>query len=185
MLVVFGSRKRRDFCCDSDHGTVLRSRGGTCSGTMYAAFHRCRISGDGNIGLDDGQHHGRQRAPASRSARRRPSANIAKSPNLGAMLWACEWRVRSKMTRNFAFPVVVAVAAVLAFGVCTYDARAGLLENALPSAEDACAGVSVTRGLKYGDSEQNYIDIATTGNADSAQRPVLLVVAGESFTNDG
>ncbi len=89
------------------------------------------------------------------------------------------------MTRNFAFPVVVAVAAVLAFGVCTYDARAGLLENALPSAEDACAGVSVTRGLKYGDSEQNYIDIATTGNADSAQRPVLLVVAGESFTNDG
>ncbi len=77
------------------------------------------------------------------------------------------------------------VAAVLAFGIETNSARAGLLKDALPSAEDACAGVSLTRGLKYGDSEQNYIDIATTAKADSARRPVLLFVAGASFTNDG
>jgi acetyl esterase/lipase len=93
--------------------------------------------------------------------------------------------VRSKMRKNLAFPLVVAVAGFLALGVDTHGARAGLLENALPSAEDACAGVTLTRGLKYGDSEQNYIDVATTGNAGTVRRPVLLFVAGESFTDDG
>jgi acetyl esterase/lipase len=89
------------------------------------------------------------------------------------------------MIKSLAFPLVVAVAAFLAFGVDPHGAKAGLLEDALPSAEDACAGLSLTRGLKYGDSEQNYIDVATSGKAGSPQRPVLLFVAGESFTNDG
>ena len=97
-----------------------------------------------------------------------------------------EWRVRGQtMIKSFAFPFVLAVAALLAFGVDINGTKAGLLEDALPSAEDACAGISLTRGLRYGDSEQNYIDVATTGNADSARRPVLLFVAGESFTDDG
>jgi hypothetical protein len=55
--------------------------------------------------------------------------------------------MRSKMTKNLAFPLVVAFATFLAFGVHTNGAKAGLLEDALPSAEDACAGVSVTRTL--------------------------------------
>ena len=90
-----------------------------------------------------------------------------------------------KMKRSFAFPLVIAVTAFFAFGVDANSAKAGLLENVLPSAEEACAGLSITRGLKYGDSEQNYINVATTSHGDSARRPVLLFVAGESFTNDG
>jgi acetyl esterase/lipase len=93
--------------------------------------------------------------------------------------------MRSKMTKNLAFPLVVALATFLAFGVRTNGAKAGLLEGALPSAEDACAGVSLTRAVKYGDSDQNLVDVATTGNGDSALRPVLLFVAGESFTDAG
>jgi acetyl esterase/lipase len=89
------------------------------------------------------------------------------------------------MTKNFAFPLVVALATFLAFGVHTNGAKAGLLEDALPSAEDACAGVSVTRAVKYGDSEQNLVDVATMDNDDSTRRPVLLFVAGESFTDTG
>ena len=93
--------------------------------------------------------------------------------------------MRSKMIKNLAFPLVVALATFLAFGVHTNGAKAGLLEGALPSAEDACAGVSLTRAVKYGDSEQNLVDVATTGNGDSTRRPVLLFVAGESFTDEG
>lgn len=89
------------------------------------------------------------------------------------------------MIKNLAFPLVIAVAALLAFGVEIDGVKAGLLEEALPSAEDACAGLSLTRGLKYGDSEQNYINVATKADKDSALRPVLLFVAGESFTDDG
>ena len=89
------------------------------------------------------------------------------------------------MIRNFAFPLVAAVAAFLAFDVHTNRASAGLLDDAIPSAEEACDGVSLTRALKYGDSEQNLVDVATTTNSDPVARPVLLFVAGESFTDDG
>lgn len=89
------------------------------------------------------------------------------------------------MIKNFPFPLVVPVAAFLAFGVHFNGAKAGLLDDANPSAEDACAGVALSRGLNYGESEQNLVDVATMGNKDSASRPVLLFVAGESFTNEG
>jgi acetyl esterase/lipase len=89
------------------------------------------------------------------------------------------------MIRNFAFPLAMIVAACLAVGVHTDGARAGLLEDSIPSAEEACTGVSLTRALKYGDSEQNLVDVATTAGDDSMPRPVLLFVAGESFTDEG
>jgi acetyl esterase/lipase len=89
------------------------------------------------------------------------------------------------MIKNFAFSLAVAVAAFLALGAHPNGAKAGLLEGAIPSAEDACSGVSLSRGVKYGDSEQNLADVATLSNKDSASRPVLLFVAGESFTDEG
>jgi acetyl esterase/lipase len=87
------------------------------------------------------------------------------------------------MIKNSAFSL--AVAALLAFGAHFNGAKAGLLEGAIPSAEDACSGVSLSRGVKYGDNEQNLADVATLSNKDSASRPVLLFVAGESFTDEG
>jgi acetyl esterase/lipase len=89
------------------------------------------------------------------------------------------------MIKNFALPLLVTVAAYLAFGANRDGAKAGLLEGAIPSAEEACAGVTLSRGLKYGDSDQNFVDVATTGNGGSTPRPVLLFVAGVSFTDDG
>src|SRR5215469_12594643 len=89
------------------------------------------------------------------------------------------------MTRNFAFPFAIAVAGLVAFWVHFGGANAGLLEQAIPSAEDACAGVTLSRALKYGDSDQNLVDVATAANNDQMRRPVLLFVAGESFIDDG
>src|SRR6202007_1870102 len=89
------------------------------------------------------------------------------------------------MTRNFAFPFAIAVVGFLAFWVHANDAKAGLLDEAIPSAEDACKGATLSRALKYGDSEQNLVDVATTAKGDQTRRPVLLFVAGESFTDDG
>ena len=89
------------------------------------------------------------------------------------------------MLKRFAFSVVVPIAALFVLGLHANGAKADLLEDAIPSAEDACAGVSLSRGLKYGDNEQNLVDVATLGNKDSTPRPVLLFVAGESFTDDG
>jgi len=77
------------------------------------------------------------------------------------------------------------LAAFFAPGIPSDGAKAGLVDDAIPSAEDACAGVSLSRGLRYGESDQNLVDVATIGNKDSTPRPVLLFVAGESFTNEG
>ena len=66
--------------------------------------------------------------------------------------------------------------------------QAGLVEDANPSAdpsEEPCTGVSLTRGLKYGENEQNLLDVAALTDKGSTPRPVLLFVAGESFTNEG
>lgn len=51
--------------------------------------------------------------------------------------------------------------------------------------DESCAGVSFSRGLKYGESEQNVLDVATGDSTKTSPRPVLLFVAGESFTGDG
>ena len=46
--------------------------------------------------------------------------------------------------------------------------------------------MSFTRSLRYGESEQNVLDVATGGSdtAPASPRPVLLFVAGESFAGD-
>src|SRR5258708_9193835 len=63
-------------------------------------------------------------------------------------------------------------------------------EPAAPAAtqdqsQPACAGVSFTRNLKYGESDQNVLDVATrdsTGDSrETSPHPVLVFVAGESF----
>ena len=55
-----------------------------------------------------------------------------------------------------------------------------------PEATKPCEQVSFTRNLRYGDSDLNVLDVAT-GGSDTRQmspRPVLLFVAGESFSGD-
>jgi len=48
-----------------------------------------------------------------------------------------------------------------------------------------CEQVTFSRGLRYGESEANVLDVATTAEikADTA-RPVLLFVTGDTFTGD-
>ena len=64
----------------------------------------------------------------------------------------------------------------------------GLLSDAPASTSDpsvSCDQVSFTRNLRYGEFDQNMLDVATVSSKDTASRPVLLVVAGETFTGDG
>jgi acetyl esterase/lipase len=65
--------------------------------------------------------------------------------------------------------------------------KAGLVEDTDPSQPggDPCAGLSLSRGLKYTDSDQNLLNVATRGDKGAAARPVLLFVAGERFTDEG
>jgi len=66
--------------------------------------------------------------------------------------------------------------------------EAGLVEDTSVSSnpgEDPCSGLSLSRGLKYTDSSQNLLDVATRGDRGAASLPVLLFIAGESFTNEG
>jgi acetyl esterase/lipase len=50
----------------------------------------------------------------------------------------------------------------------------------------SCEGVTFSRNLRYGESEQNVLDVATgsPAAAPSIPRPVLLFVAGDSFSAD-
>jgi acetyl esterase/lipase len=55
---------------------------------------------------------------------------------------------------------------------------------AVPDETKSCEGVTFSRNLRYGGSEKNVLDVAT-GAADTdagIPRPVLLFVAGESFS---
>jgi acetyl esterase/lipase len=64
----------------------------------------------------------------------------------------------------------------------------GLLSDAPASDADSsvsCDRVSFTRNLRYGEFDQNMLDVATVSSKDTASRPVLLIVAGETFTGDG
>jgi len=58
--------------------------------------------------------------------------------------------------------------------------------EAAPDVAKACDQVSFTRSLRYGESEQNVLDVATGGSdtGRTSPRPVLLFVAGESFSGD-
>jgi acetyl esterase/lipase len=57
--------------------------------------------------------------------------------------------------------------------------------NQPASLEETCKDVTFTRDVKYGDSDQNMLDVATTENATGEARPVLIFVAGQHFASDG
>jgi acetyl esterase/lipase len=57
--------------------------------------------------------------------------------------------------------------------------------NQPASLEETCKDVAFTRDVKYGDSDANTLDVATTGNATGESRPVLIFVAGQHFASDG
>jgi acetyl esterase/lipase len=48
----------------------------------------------------------------------------------------------------------------------------------------SCSGVSFSRNLKYGESDQNVLDIATGAAKETSPLPVLLFVVGESFAGN-
>jgi len=65
---------------------------------------------------------------------------------------------------------------------------AGLADDTrvAPSAgRDDCDGVVLSRKVKYGDSERNLLDVASSADKAPGLRPVLLFVAGDSFADDG
>jgi len=106
------------------------------------------------------------------------------------------------MTKNIALALCCLLTAVTAASVlaepapseiATYLIKAGLTDDdpATPPAgaavdpSQSCSGVSFSRGLKYGESDLNVLDIATGDSKDTSPRPVLMFVAGESFAGEG
>ncbi|MGY8634324.1 carboxylesterase family protein [Bradyrhizobium sp. 14AA] len=47
-----------------------------------------------------------------------------------------------------------------------------------------CEQVTFSRGLRYGESEANVLDVAASTTKADTPRPVLLFVAGDTFTGD-
>ncbi|MBP0110762.1 MULTISPECIES: alpha/beta hydrolase [Bradyrhizobium] len=47
-----------------------------------------------------------------------------------------------------------------------------------------CEQVTFSRGLRYGETEANALDVATSATKADTPRPVLLFVAGDTFTGD-
>lgn len=99
------------------------------------------------------------------------------------------------MIKGFSTCLLLAIAAFSARGIqpewphsAPSPTKAGLVEDINPSTypgDDPCSGLSLARGLKYTESNQNLLNVATRGDKGAASRPVLLFVAGESFTNEG
>lgn len=47
-----------------------------------------------------------------------------------------------------------------------------------------CEQVTFSRGLRYGESEANVLDVAASATKATTPRPVLVFVAGDTFTGD-
>lgn len=64
--------------------------------------------------------------------------------------------------------------------------RVGLTDSDTTAGGTArlCEDVTFSRGLRYGDSEANVLDVAASTTKASTPRPVLLFVAGDTFTGD-
>jgi acetyl esterase/lipase len=64
--------------------------------------------------------------------------------------------------------------------------RAGLTDTDSSAGGTArlCEQVSFARGLRYGESEQNVLDVATSETKAATPQPILLFVAGDTFTGD-
>jgi acetyl esterase/lipase len=64
--------------------------------------------------------------------------------------------------------------------------RTGLtdIDTAAGGTARQCERVAFSRGLRYGESEQNVLDIATGETRATTPRPILLFVAGDTFTGD-
>jgi acetyl esterase/lipase len=64
--------------------------------------------------------------------------------------------------------------------------RVGLTETDTSAGGTArlCEHVSFSRGLRYGESEINVLDVATSETKATTPQPVLLFVAGDTFTGD-
>ncbi|MBR0842019.1 carboxylesterase family protein [Bradyrhizobium liaoningense] len=65
--------------------------------------------------------------------------------------------------------------------------RVGLTDSDTTAGGTArlCEQISFTRGLRYGESEANVLDVATSGETKAdTPRPVLLFVTGDTFTGD-
>jgi acetyl esterase/lipase len=64
------------------------------------------------------------------------------------------------------------------------DAKVETKPDEKPDQSNSCAHVSFTRGLKYGESDLNVLDVANSDSPPATPRPVLLFVPGESFSGD-
>ena len=64
--------------------------------------------------------------------------------------------------------------------------RVGLTDSDTTAGGTArlCEDVTFSRGLRYGESEANVLDVAASSTNASTPRPVLVFVAGDTFTGD-
>ncbi|MVT50674.1 carboxylesterase family protein [Bradyrhizobium yuanmingense] len=64
--------------------------------------------------------------------------------------------------------------------------QAGLTDSDTTAGGTArlCEQVTFSRGLRYGESEANVLDVATSATKADTPRPVLLFVTGDTFTGD-
>nr|WP_239620927.1 carboxylesterase family protein [Bradyrhizobium sp. I71] len=109
---------------------------------------------------------------------------------------ASQYRAREAsitMKNYLAFFLLLTMTAASAHGVLparlsppTGLVQAGLTDSDTTAGGTArlCEQVTFSRGLRYGESEANVLDVATSAIKADTPRPVLLFVAGDSFTGD-
>ncbi|MCS3728502.1 acetyl esterase/lipase [Bradyrhizobium betae] len=97
------------------------------------------------------------------------------------------------MKRYLVFLLVLTVTAASAHGPvpARLTAPSGLVLTGLTDSDTTAGGtarlceqVTFSRGLRYGESEANVLDVAASATKADTPRPVLLFVAGDTFTGD-
>src|SRR5215470_13853116 len=133
---------------------------------------------------------------AKTRAARSTTMNAAKSPNRRSMVAPMWYGPAMKTIVTICvLGVMMAAAAALMPNPGWKPLHGGSLhaglvmeaDNVSPSAVDnakTCEHVAFTRSIKYGEADRNVLDVAAADASDGTPRPVLLFVAGDSFSSE-
>lgn len=95
------------------------------------------------------------------------------------------------MKNYLAFFLLLTVTTASAHGPARLTAPSDLVLAGLTDSDTSAGGtarlceqVTFSRGLRYGESEANVLDVAASASKATTPRPVLVFVAGDTFTGD-
>lgn len=116
---------------------------------------------------------------------------IEKTGHISGPIWAPKAGITMKNCLTFFLLLTMAAASAHVVAPARLTGPSDLIRVGLTDSDTTAGGtarlceqVTFSRGLRYGESEANVLDVAASATKADTPRPVLLFVTGDTFTGD-